>query len=213
MSAKKIKVITDKKHYEADKVIVTVPLGILKKETIKFHPSLPDHKKQAIDNLGMGVLDKIVLKFPRAFWPQDKRVITYFSENYSGIYWFHNFYAHFSSPILIGFIGGDAARELEKRDNKSILQEVMELLQKLFGHSIPNPLDYFITRWANDPFAYGSYSYIPLGASGRDYDLLAEPIEDKVFFAGEATDKHFFATTHGAYFSGIRAAERIIALK
>jgi len=69
-----------------------------------------------------------------------------------------------------------------------------------------------ITRWATDPFTLGAYSSIPPRASGKDYDTLAEPIGDRVFFAGEATSRTYPATVHGAFLSGEREARRISKL-
>ena len=71
-----------------------------------------------------------------------------------------------------------------------------------------DPEAWKITRWAADAFAYGSYSHIPFGASGDDYDALSEPVGDQLFFAGEATSRTYPATVHGAYLSGVREAQR-----
>ena len=65
--------------------------------------------------------------------------------------------------------------------SKSIFKEV----------EVPEPTDYFVTRWGKEEFSQMSYSYIKIGASGEDYDTLAEPHHEKVLFAGEATNRHF----------------------
>jgi monoamine oxidase len=88
----------------------------------------------------------------------------------------------------------------------------MATLRRIYGEEIPEPEAWLITRWAHDPFAYGSYSYTPVGASSEDYEALAEPVEDRLFFAGEATYRERPATVHGAYLSGIREAKRIAEL-
>ena len=66
-----------------------------------------------------------------------------------------------------------------------------------------------MTRWASDPLAGGSYSYFRVGAEAEDYDALAEPVGDRLFFAGEATNRTHPATVHGAHLSGLREARRI----
>jgi monoamine oxidase len=86
----------------------------------------------------------------------------------------------------------------------------MSNFKEFFGKSLPSPISYVNTRWSQDPFSNGSYSYILTGASGEDYEAIAKPILNKLFFAGEATSSKYPATTHGAYLSGIREAERII---
>jgi monoamine oxidase len=85
----------------------------------------------------------------------------------------------------------------------------MQVLRGIYGRSIPDPDRVVVTRWGSDPFSLGAYSSISPGASGKDYDTLAEPIGDRVFFAGEATSRSYPATVHGAFLSGEREARRI----
>jgi monoamine oxidase len=80
----------------------------------------------------------------------------------------------------------------------------------MYGSKIPDPEAWLITRWLSDPFAGGSYSHLPVGATPDDRAALAEPVADRVFLAGEATVVDQPATVHGAYLSGIREAQRII---
>ena len=83
----------------------------------------------------------------------------------------------------------------------------------MFGNDIPEPEASLITRWGADPYSHGSYSFLALGANPDHYDDLAAPVGGRVFFAGEATSADFAATVHGAYLSGLRAAEEILALE
>jgi monoamine oxidase len=85
-------------------------------------------------------------------------------------------------------------------------------LRLIYGEEIPDPEAWLITRWGHDPFAYGSYSYAPVGASIEDYEAMAEPVENRLFFAGEATYPEHSATVHGAFLSGMREAKRIAEL-
>jgi lysine-specific histone demethylase 1 len=75
---------------------------------------------------------------------------------------------------------------------------------------VPNPLQAICTRWGTDRFTYGSYSYVAIGSSGDDYDILAENVGDRIFFAGEATNRRYPATMHGALLSGYREAANIV---
>lgn len=207
----KIQIETKKTNYQADFVIVTVPLGILKKNIITFDPPLSEQKQKSIACLGMGVLNKIFLKFPSIFWPADATRIGYYADQDECL-GFLNYYQFFKAPILVGFYGGKKAAELEKFSDEIIEQHMVNILQEIFGNDIPAPEASFITRWSQDPFSFGSYSYIPKGADGHDYDVLALSHNNRIFFAGEATTRQFPATTHGAFLSGIREAERIINL-
>ncbi len=197
------------KTYEADAAIITVPLGVLKKKAITFSPELPIRKQMAIERIGMGLLDKIALKFPKTFWPADVDIISYFSQTYDSSPGFINYAYYFNQPILVGYMSGELGHQMAAKSDQWIIDQTMSLLRKLFGEKIPQPIAAKITHWGLDPFAYGSYSYMHIGASIQDYDALAETAYDRLFFAGEATHRDFSATTHGAYLSGIREAKKI----
>lgn len=78
------------------------------------------------------------------------------------------------------------------------------------GINVPNPVQTACTKWGSDPFSYGSYSHVRVLSSGADYDIMAESVEDRLFFAGEATIKQHPATMHGAFLSGLREAACIL---
>jgi len=82
----------------------------------------------------------------------------------------------------------------------------------MYGDRIPNPLQYRITRWAADPYSLGSYSFLAVGASPADYDVLAQPVGKRLFFAGEHIQRDHPSTVHGAYLSGERVADEILPL-
>jgi monoamine oxidase len=86
----------------------------------------------------------------------------------------------------------------------------MASFRKIFGSTVPEPEAVVQTRWGSDPYSYGSYSYISVGAKTEYYDTLARPIDNRVFFAGEATHRSYPGTVHGAYLSGIREANRVV---
>lgn len=197
------------KEYRTDHAIITLPLGILKKGNVTFSPPLPPWKQQAINNLGMGVADKLYLKFPEVFWGKDKdfSTIGYISDRslWSG---FVNMSKYLDIPVLLAFNAGSEAQRNEGLSDEEIVNQAMMVLRTIYGKDIPEPTGYLVTRWAEDPFTLGSYSYLPTGASANDYDLMAKPV-GRLHFAGEATSKQFPALVHGAYWSGERAAEEI----
>lgn len=78
------------------------------------------------------------------------------------------------------------------------------------GIDVPDPIQTICTRWGSDPFSCGSYSHVRVQSSGRDYDILAESVGGRLFFAGEATTRQYPATMHGAFLSGLREASRIL---
>ena len=114
------------------------------------------------------------------------------------------------ATILLGFNSADRARELESWSDQEIVADAMETLRNIFGEDVPAPIDYQITRWGKDPFSLGSYSFNALGSTPDMRRVLAEPLGIKVFFAGEATERDYFGTAHGAYLSGLCAAKKIV---
>ena len=75
---------------------------------------------------------------------------------------------------------------------------------------VPEPIQTACTRWQSDPLSLGSYSHVRVGSSGADYDIMAEPVEGRLFFAGEATTRQYPATMHGAFLTGLREAAAIL---
>jgi len=109
-------------------------------------------------------------------------------------------------------VAGDAAEAFETETDESGAAGVMQVLREIFtaqGVAVPDPVDSACVRWGSDPFAFGSYSNISVGATGEDYDVLAEPVGERLHFAGEATMRQHPATMHGAFLSGVREAALI----
>lgn len=191
----------------ADRVIVTVPLGVLKQNAIRFTPALPDDKQTAIERLGMGLLNKQFLRFQSPFWPVEtdwheclKRDPGRWSQWLS--------LERAGSPVLIGFSAGDDARQVESLDDRAIVSEAMATLRTMFGSATPEPIATQVTRWSRDPFAFGSYSFSAVGSRPADRTTLARPEADgRLCFAGEACSWEYPGTVHGAYLSGLAAAD------
>lgn len=204
-----VQIITEQNNYTADAVVITTPLGVLKMNSVVFNPPLPEDKKQAIQRIGMGLLNIVALKFPSIFWPKSNSSMFFANVDDLSISFFLNLYSFVQQPILIGYCGGDKARYLENLPDEVFIKKIIDNFKKTFGEKVPDPESYFITRWGRDPYSYGAYSYPAIGSSVKDFDKLAEPVHNRLFFAGEATSGKHFATTHGAYLSGIREAKNI----
>lgn len=198
-----VKVDTSRGQVSADRVIVTVPLGVLKAGTIAFDPPLPDAKRRAIERLGFGLLNKVVLAFEEPFWPESPDMFGLVGAE-QPVGDVLNGLTFAGSPVLVGIRGGAAARSRESLSDEDTVAAVVEAM------GAPEPTAAVVTRWASDPYARGSYSFLAVGSSPADQRALAEPVGDRLLFAGEATHEEFFATVHGAYMSGIREADRIL---
>jgi len=205
----------DGRTIACDAVIVTVPLGVLKKEAIKFVPELPQWKKDSIHRLGFGRLDKVFLQFDQPFWDDS---IDFFgvakgkSEGTRGLcFMFWNINRFSGTPILAALVSGEAVHASEHIPDESLVTEALSTLKGIFpGQDLPSPVASHVTRWALDQHSGGSYSYVAVGASGEDYDLLARPVGRKIFFAGEHTCREHPDTVGGAMLTGLREASRVI---
>lgn len=207
-----VEITTNQAVFEASAVIVTLPLGVLKANSVEFFPSLPKTKQQAVARLGMGVLNKTYFRFPDYFWQQDGRTQIINSISAVKGRWAEwlNFYYYTRQPLLLGFNAGRQGLAIEEMSNREIIDDAMPLLSQIYGDNIPSPTAHITTRWASDPFALGSYSYIATGASVGDYQELAKAVGQRLFFAGEATSSEHPATVHGAFLSGVREANKVL---
>ncbi|GAB4849553.1 Lysine-specific histone demethylase 1 2 [Ancistrocladus abbreviatus] len=207
-----VEVIAGEQVFQADMVLCTVPLGVLKKKTIRFDPELPKRKLDAIDRLGFGLLNKVAMVFPHKFWGDDLDTFGCLSERSCRRGEFFLFYCYHSvsgAPVLTALVAGEAAKDFEHTDASTLLHRVLNVLRGIYnpkGIDVPDPIQSICTRWGSDPLSYGSYSHVRVLSSGSDYDILAESVGERLFFAGEATNRKYPATMHGAFLSGLREA-------
>ncbi|KAJ8683363.1 hypothetical protein QAD02_019155 [Eretmocerus hayati] len=215
--------------YKCDAVLVTLPLGVLKDCSppggVAFNPPLPDWKSQAIQRLGFGNLNKVVLCFERIFWDPTANLFGHVGSTTASrgeLFLFWNLY---KAPVLLALVAGEAACVMENVSDDVIVGRCIAVLKGIFGNQVvPQPRESVVTRWRADPWSRGSYSFVSVGSSGSDYDLLAAPVappapqnhpagapqpQPRVFFAGEHTIRNYPATVHGAFLSGLREGGRI----
>ncbi|KAG7166233.1 Lysine-specific histone demethylase 1A-like [Homarus americanus] len=222
---------------KADAVLCTLPLGVLKQSvcanqnaphTVTFNPPLPQWKVDAINRLGFGNLNKVVLCFDRVFWDPNANLFGHVGSTTASrgeLFLFWNLYR---APVLLALVAGEAAAIMENVSDDVIVGRCIAVLKGIFGNSAPK--ETVVTRWRADPWSRGSYSFVSTGASGNDYDILATPISPpqpnqtsqnsqnssdppspppRLFFGGEHTIRNYPATVHGAFLSGLREAGRI----
>ena len=203
----------ERRRFEADKLVLTVPLGVLKAGTIQFNPPLPEAKQAAIQRLGMGTVNKCCLRFKRPFWPTDVDWLGQIAPGPGPGDWneWVSLAKPLQQPVLIGFQAGQSAEALERLDNATVVASAMASLRRLYGPGIPEPVGAQITRWQADPFSGGAYSFNALGSTPADRQELAKPLAQRLFFAGEASHLTMFGTVHGAYLSGLQAAAELQA--
>ncbi|MFN8310771.1 MAG: NAD(P)/FAD-dependent oxidoreductase [Chitinophagales bacterium] len=197
---------------EADYALVTVPLGVLKHNSIAFSPALPAVKQTAIQKLGMNCVNKFLLTWDTAFW-DTTQYICYTGNVKDKFNYFVNVKKYQPSVnALLTFAYADYARQTESMTDAEVKDAVMLHLKDMYGSGIPNPTNLLRTKWQSNENSFGAYSYTAVGTEMRHFDDLAEAISDKLFFAGEHTHADYFSTAHGAYLSGIREADKILAI-
>jgi monoamine oxidase len=110
------------------------------------------------------------------------------------------------------FAYAEYGRLTEKMTDQEVTSQIMTHLRDMYGSAVPDPTQMLRTKWSGNPNACGSYSYTAVETKMSYFEDMAEEVDDKLFFAGEHTELDYFSTVHGAYLSGIREADKIIAL-
>jgi monoamine oxidase len=208
----KVVITANGSNIQADFVVVSVPLGVLKNNVIAFTPSLPANKIDAISNTNIGNVNKFLLTWKKPFWDPDLQYIGYTPDTKGKFNYFLNIKKFTTSNGLMTFALGDYATVTENMSDSQIINEIMLHLKGIYGNNIPSPSNFLRTKWGQNINSFGAYSYPTNGSTSADFDTLANQVNNKIFFAGEHTEREYRGTVHGAYLSGIREADKIIDL-
>ncbi len=192
-------------------VLVAVPLGVLKANSIEFSPALPAQKLNAINRLDMGNLEKVIFVYNDRFWASQNEALWYYASGIDQAYpYFADFTRFAGQPTIVCLYYGQFARETQdNKTNETIAAEATDILTKVLGNAAQNPVKVHTTNWRQNPFFLGSYSYQPIGSSNADMLALSQPVGERLLFAGEATHPTQFQTVNGAMQTGIREAIRL----
>jgi monoamine oxidase len=206
-SGQRLRLTTSLGTLQADRVIVTVPTNLIADEAIRFSPAIPA-KVDAAAGLPLGVDDKVTLLLADAeALPKDGNLRGLTMRTEMGTYHIRPF----GQPCIEGFFGGRYAKALEDAGAGAFAQASIDEIVSFLGNDFRRKLTPLAeSRWAHDPFARGAYSHALPGHAG-DRAILAAPVDERLFFAGEATSPNFFSTAHGARDSGERAAREVLA--
>ncbi len=200
-----VRIDTPRGTLSARAVIITVSTGVLASEAIRFNPPLPEWKRTAIHSIPMGKANKVAFAFSRnVFDIPDDSSAAVFAET-SDTLGFQ--IRHFGRNVASGYLGGRFCSEMEAAGSKAMADFALEKLKAMFGSGLTKYLTGTVTTaWESDPCIRGGYSAARPGEAHRRAELAA-PVDDCLFFAGEATSREFNSTVHGAHFSGIEAAK------
>ncbi len=218
--------------YTAARVLITVPLGVLlanprEKGALRFHPQLPSSKQKALSKLAMGHVLRITLQFKERFWekvhphrndsnsPSDK-TLSDLSFLFSDDQWFPTWWTKMPArlPIITGWAPFKCADKLSGHNSRFVVDKALTTLSRVMNFpkkSLADQLEAaYFHDWQSDSFSRGAYSYVKVGGKNGS-GVLGKPVEQTLFFAGEATDTSgHTGTVHGAIASGKRAAKEIL---
>lgn len=204
---------TSDSNYQCKTVIITLPIGVLKNNLALFEPALSAEKQLAIQSIGSGAFGKAFLHFSHCFWDENALTIKYIPQHSEilSVSSYVNLQRSLHAPILIACFGGDTVKQLEDLPESEQREILLAPLRKIYGAHFIEPTRIQITNWVSDPYSQGAYSYLAHGSEKDFFRILAQPIQNKLFFAGEATHSTAYGTVHGAYETGLRAAREILA--
>nr|XP_009588592.1 polyamine oxidase 2-like [Nicotiana tomentosiformis] len=196
--------VEDGSSFVADAAIIAVPLGVLKSNCIRFEPRLPEWKEAAIKELGVGIENKIILHFQDVFWPNVEFLGVVAESSYECSY-FLNLHKATGHPVLVYMPAGQLARDIGELSDEAAANFAFKQLKRILPNATA-PIQYLVSHWGTDINSLGSYSYDTVGKPHDLYERLRVPV-DNLFFAGEATSTDYPGSVHGAYSTGLLAAE------
>jgi monoamine oxidase len=220
--------VSESRKFDTARVLVTIPLGVLKAAVnddgvVQFTPALPRTKLDALAKLEMGKVIRVTLRFRNRFWetisaPTDKRkTLSGMSFLFSDDDWYPTWWTTMPEklPIITGWAPFRCAERLSGKSRSFVVDRCLQTLSRLLNIGLEQITrlleDSYFHDWQSDPFSRGAYSYGAVGADGAQ-EALASPVENTLFFAGEATDTTGNnGTVHGAIASGRRAAKEILS--
>ena len=208
-SERRLRVETANGTITADAAIITLPSALLAEGTLAFTPALPE-KIQAAAGLPLGHADKLFLSLSDADeFDKDSRLFGRTDRSRTGVYHFRPF----GRPQIEAYFGGPLATDLEAGGERAFFDFALAELSALLGSTFTRRIKPLrLHPWRVDPFSRGSYSYaLPGKADCRA--ALAAPVDDRLFFAGEACSRGDYSTAHGAYLTGVAAAGQAITAR
>jgi monoamine oxidase len=197
------------KQFTVDRLLITVPLGVLKANQLTFYPALSPQKQVSISALEFGKCNKVLLHFNKIFWPKEVQSVLIFNKT-NHIYEYLNvdyFSKKHPYSLVVTLYGKEA--NFTKQSDKQIIEKVLHPLKNIYP-VVSDMIDFSITRWESDPYTQGAFTYLGPNATPKQLIDMASPEwEEQLFFAGEHTDQFYYGSVHGAYLSGLRASQSI----
>jgi len=196
--------------FKGRRAIITLPLGVLQSNAVLFKPPL-QAKRPALEKLASGPVVRVAMRFHSRFWETRASEVAFFHVPEAA---FPTFWTPLPmrAALLTAWAGGPKAARLTGSSRGMLIAKALRTVQMVFGEKARGQLAQALVQdWQAEPYSRGGYSYLRVGGIGAR-EQLAEPLEDTLFFAGEATDADEAGTVAGALRSGQRAARQVLSL-
>jgi polyamine oxidase len=192
--------------------VVTLPLGVLKSRAVRFTPPLPADRQEAIDRLGFGSYEKVALRFAEPFWRAADlaHLLVLPADADAPALWVIDRSAFDGPPVLTAHVLHSCTGNVLGHSAEHAARWVLDMIAAATGLLAPAPLAVATTSWGDDPYSLGGYSHVPPGADPALLDLIGEPVDERLLFAGEHAQSARMGYADGAMSSGLRAARRLL---
>ncbi|KAI7871260.1 hypothetical protein BDF14DRAFT_1993399 [Spinellus fusiger] len=210
-----VTVHSDEEIIKADYAISTFSVGVLQNQDVQWSPAFPEWKMEGIYGFHMATYTKIFLNFPHQFW-DDTQFTLYADPVERGRYavW-QNLNAPGylkggpSTNVLFVTVTQEESYAVEAMTDAEVQAEIMEVLRSMYGPKIPEPTSILFPRWHSNPLFRGSYSNWPIGELSEHHANMKAPLQNRLFFAGEAMSTNYFGFLQGAWFSGAETGDAV----
>lgn len=207
-----VKITTERGTLRARAIILAVPVNVLIAGLIRFSPGLPTALTQAFNDCPMGVSEKLAILLDRPVEGVEHLHGDVVAFEGAAKPPFNLYVNPFGRPLIVSHMAGTYGREMERLRDAEIEAIALEALSGAFGSGIRKCVVKTLrTHWASDPYTLGGYSHAKPGRA-QSRLMFAEPVGNRIVFAGEHCSIPFFSTVHGAHLSGIAAAEKALEL-
>lgn len=193
-------------------VIITVPLGVLKQQIIEFNPPLPALLQKSIQHMGFGSFNKVFLEFERPLALGENSALTNSIFYRYQAQWFNllDLSAFYAQPTYLMLFGGPQSVWIDQMTDTAMWQRIYSSLSANFPPIPHRPQRMIMSRWGADPYSYGSFSFPAPQHSNAWVEPFLQPLQNRLYFAGEHCSLQYAGTVHGAYLSGQDTAQKII---
>ena len=182
--------------------MVTLPIGVLKSGGVRFGPDLPSELTEAIERIGAGLVNKVALRFERAFWDDVQFIFSAEDSTRFPLFFNQNIFQP-KGNVLVNYGLGNFAEIVDKRPIAELEAELMTRLREIYGSSAIDPVGSIGSLWRSDPYTKCSYSFATPSTRVEHFKKFEAVLGGRVVFAGEHTSAEYRATVHGAFLSGV----------